>query len=332
MKFVNRSLVTGLVGMSAHPWSTLNISNLGHWRLTSQTAGAGLVAGKPTEICPSAAGGICYSIAIPTSSANSGIGNIYFQISAPTSFQWVALGTGRSMSGSNIFLMYQDGGGNVTLSPRQAGGYTMPVLDTSNNAARLTLLAGSGVSADGSTMTANVACANCQSWNGGEMSLASTGAPWISAWKQGSSLATTNRAAIIQVHDGHSQFRVDLTQATISSDSNPFTTTRSGGSGASGGGGGSGSGSGSSNGFFETTTMDRSAVLAAHGIIMALVMAIFYPVGSLLMPLLQKWWVHGAWQAMAYILMWAGFGLGVTAAKQQQMVGDSIRHILDLLS
>jgi hypothetical protein len=260
---------------------------------------------------------VCYSIAIPTSSANAGSGNIYFQIKAPTSFQWVALGTGSAMAGSNIFLTYQDGRGNLTLSPRLGTQYTMPTLDTSSTAARLTLLAGSGVSADGSTMTANVACSNCQSWSGGQMSLKSTSAKWIGAWKSGPSLATTDRAASITQHDGHSQFQVDLTKATISSDSNPFTTTNAGSST------GSGSNSGSNSGITDTSSSDKGSVLVAHGIVMLLVMAALYPLGSTLMPLAGKWWVHGAWQTVTFCLMWAGFGLGVETARSRNMVSSA---------
>jgi hypothetical protein len=293
---------------------------------------------------------VCYSIAVPTSSANAGSGNIYFQIKAPTSFEWVALGTGTGMTGANIFVMYQDGKGNVTLSPRLGQGHFMPMLDTSSTAAHLTLLAGSGVSDDSTTMTANVACSNCQSWSGGSMSLKSTSAGWIGAWKQGSSLATTNRAATINQHDDTAEFRVDLTRATISSDSNPFPASRdntgggsgsgsgsgngngsgggNGNSGGSGNGTGSGSGSGSGptsggdpgGGAIETASGPSTTILVAHGVIMAIVMAALYPLGALLMPLVRKWWLHAAWQAVAFCLMWAGFGLGVVTAKQGDMV------------
>jgi len=296
--------------------------------LAAALLGAGSVAGEAVQFCPSGGQGVCYSVAVPTSSASAGSGNIYFQIKAPSSFQWVALGTGSGMAGSSIFLMYQDGKGNMTLSPRLGVTYSEPQVDTSSTAARLTLLAGSGVSEDGSTMTANVACSNCQSWSGGEMSLKSSSAAWIGAWKQGSSLATTNKAATITQHDSHTQFRVDLTKATISADSNPFVSTSSDESGSgsgsgsssgsgsdSGSGSGSDSGSGSSGGFTEVSGPAKPAVLVAHGIIMALVMGLLYPLGSVIMPLFGKWWVHAAWQTVAFCLMWAGFGLGIVTAR-----------------
>lgn len=58
------------------------------------------------------------------------------------------------MSGSNIFAVYTSSDGkNVTLSPRLAGGYTLPRF---NSDAKATLLEGSGIS-DGK-MVANVRC------------------------------------------------------------------------------------------------------------------------------------------------------------------------------
>ncbi|OAA68095.1 integral membrane protein [Niveomyces insectorum RCEF 264] len=293
--------------------------------------------------CPSGASGVCYAVGVPPSTASKGSGNIYFRITAPTSYQWVALGTGTMMAGSNMFIMYQDGKGNVTLSPRLGTFHTMPTLNTGSNAPQLTLLAGSGVS--GTTMTANVVCANCESWGtSGKLSVTSTSAPWIGAWRAGSSLATTNKNAALTQHDNTAQYQLDLTKATISSDSNPFVS-QSSGNGGSNGGSGSGSGSGGSNGGSSgsgnngggttpgsspnnggggvtvvSSGKPSSMVLAAHGIIMALVMVVLYPLGASLMPLLGKWYIHGIWQGLAYLLMWAGFALGVRTAQQRGLL------------
>ncbi|KAK3300505.1 uncharacterized protein B0H64DRAFT_17036 [Chaetomium fimeti] len=298
------------------------------WLLSAVSLlGADFAVADPAQFCPSGAGGLCYSVAVPTSSADAGSGNIYFQIKAPTSLQWAALGTGTGMTDSSIFLMYQDGNGNVTLSPRLGTGHSEPKLDTSSTAAKLTLLAGSGVSDDGSTMTANVACSNCQSWTGGEMSLQSTSAAWISAWKSGSSLASTDKAATISYHDDRALFNIDLTTATVSSDANPFVQASSDGNGdgsGSGSGGGDGGdtgvGGGGSSGGITQAAIRKPTILVAHGIIMALVFVLFYPLGSVIMPLVGKWWFHAAWQAVAFCLMWAGFALGFVTGERFGML------------
>ncbi|KAK4178656.1 hypothetical protein QBC36DRAFT_99559 [Triangularia setosa] len=292
--------------------------------VASALLGASLVQADPQRIC--ATDSICFSIAVPSSSANSNSGNIYFQLKAPTTYAWVALGTGSQMAGSNIFVMYQDGNGNLTISPRLGTAHSQPQWDQSSTAAQLTLLAGSGV-ADG-MMTANVACANCESWNGGDMSLQGTSVPWISAWRTGS-LASTNKGASISQHGGsdHTGFNIDLTTATINSDSNPFLASRN-----TVGGGSDGSGSGSPSGSNGITLArgnpNAATILAAHGIIGALVMAVLYPLGSLLMPLLGRWYVHGTWQVVTFCLMWAAFGLGVQSAKDRNMLFTQSHTIL----
>lgn len=212
--------------------------------LSSTHTAAGVVTGSALKYCPSNADGVCYSVGVPSSSAAAGSGNIYFQITAPTSYQWVALGPGTSMSNSYMFIVYEDGGGNMTVSPRKGTPHSTPQLDTSGSAAKLTLLAGSGVSADGKTMTANVQCANCDSLpGGGKLTLADTKSGWIAAWKSGPSFATTSTSQRINIHDDTTEFQLDLTKATLGSDSNPFWHDE-----ASSGGGGSGSDTGSGSG------------------------------------------------------------------------------------
>lgn len=163
------------------------------------------------------------------------------------------------------------------------------------------------------------------------MSLKGTSVPWIAAWRSGSSLATTNKGASISQHGNgdHRLVNIDLTAATISSDSNPFIIARNTTGGSGTGGSGSASGPSSDSGITQVQGDTSGArMLAAHGIIAALVMAVLYPLGSLLMPLLGKWWVHGAWQVIAFALMWAAFGLGVQSAKDRGILFSQTHTIL----
>lgn len=283
------------------------------------------------KYCANGADNVCFRFGIPQSSADSGSGNIYFQIQAPSTYSWVALGTGDQMSGSNIFVMYQDGSGNLTLSPRLGTGHSMPKEDTSSSAAKLGLLAGSGVV--NGIMTANVVCPNCESWNGGSgsLSLTDTASQWIAAWKSGSSLATTSKSASISQHDDYDQFQLDLTKATVSSDSNPFleADTQDPGTGSGSGGGSSGGGGGSNdpgavgpgNPFAPVVGgRRRDTALVAHSVIMTATFAALYPLGSMLMPLTGSWVAHAIWQAVAFIMMWVGFGLGIRVAQDRNML------------
>ncbi|EJT73368.1 hypothetical protein, variant [Gaeumannomyces tritici R3-111a-1] len=283
------------------------------------------MASASINLCPPNGKGVCYSVGVPRSSASSGSGTIYMQIKAPASFSWVALGTGSGMASSNIFLVYQDGRGNITVSPRRGTRYTQPQLDTSSTAARLQLLAGSGVSSDGS-MTANIACSNCQSWNGGSMGLADTQTSWIGAWAEGSSLATTNQNAGIRRHDDTSVFALDLSKAAIPSDSNPFLT---GGSGS--GNDNTGGSSGGSSGGVSFGSTGPSSLVLAHGAIMAILFVILYPLASMVMPLFGKWKVHGGAQVFNFILMWVGFALGITVAKDRSMLFNNAHTTLGVI-
>ncbi|KAH6610459.1 cellobiose dehydrogenase [Trichoderma cornu-damae] len=308
-------------------------------------AGAALAA--TASFCPEA--GICFEWGVPEASAKAGSGDIFFQLKAPTSWQWVGLGIGSRMSGSQIFLMYQDGKGNVTLSTRPGANHVMPTYQARGD---VELLAGSGVI--GGNMVANVKCSGCSSLD------LSGRTSWISAWKSGDSLDSTDPAAVITQHDSVAQFQVDLAQASISSDSNPFVESGSSGGGGSGGSGSSGSsgssgdsgssggsggsgGSGSSgssgdgngdgNGAISGVSggSSKQTLASAHGILMLVVFVILYPLGSSLMPLIGKWYIHASWQAVAFLIMWAGFGIGVTVARRQDVFFDQTHSRLGVI-
>jgi hypothetical protein len=102
--------------------------------------------------------GPTYQVGLPKDSSitNSAAGTIYFSLSAPESYRWVGLGLGDAMAHAEIFVMYADGTGNVTISARDGGqGHVQPLV-SSSLAEGVTLLAGSGIS--GGIMTANVKC------------------------------------------------------------------------------------------------------------------------------------------------------------------------------
>ncbi|KAF4864256.1 Cellobiose dehydrogenase [Colletotrichum siamense] len=281
---------------------------------------AATVSADPVQACPN---DVCFKVAVPQAAASSGSGNLYFQMSAPTSYQWVALGTGSTMSNSNMFIMYTDGAGNVTISPRTARGHNMPTV--SDNGAALTLLGGSGVS--NGKMVANVLCTNCASWSGGSMSLNSASTNWIAAWKSGSAINSASNSQSIQQHDDHSSFTLDLTSATVSSDSNPFTGASTGGNGSGSGSSGGGSTSGGSGVVFNGGG-GKSAILLAHGVIMSIVFVALYPLGAMLMPLVGKWMAHAVWQSVAFALMWVGFGTGYAYARDNDYLFNNTHTLL----
>lgn len=283
------------------------VAYLGTPMLTHRTA-ASTANAEVLSTCASGASDVCYALGVPDTTASATTGNLYLQITAPTSYSWVALGTGSGMSGSNMFIMYSDGNGNVTVSSRQGRGEVQPQYSAST-ASDLQLMEGSGVV--NGQMVANLLCTDCKSWNGGSLSTSSTSAPFVGAWKSGSALDSSDPAQSISIHDGHTEFEIDLTQAVLAEDANPFT-------GAAATTPTTGSGTGSS-GVTQSAGPNKK-VIWAHGIGMAVVFAILYPLGSALMPLVGKWWLHAGWQGTAWLGMWAFFALGVVGAQQRDLV------------
>jgi hypothetical protein len=163
---------------------------------------------------------ICFSAVVPEATAASGSGGVYFQIYAPDTFAWVGLGTGTTMADANIFLIYQNGEGNVTLSNRQTTGHNPPTVP--ENGAELELLDGSGVS-DG-FMVANFRCDNCESWKNGDGEADFSGeVAMIGAWQEGDPLDSTDVEESITKHTGSPRiFSLDLSSAQVNSTGNPF--------------------------------------------------------------------------------------------------------------
>jgi hypothetical protein len=201
------------------------------------------------------------------------------------------------MAGAEMFLVYKDGSGNVTLSTRTASGEFEPEHVERSG---VELLAGSGVK-DGK-MVANVKCSGDCSRN---MDTSGSNS-WIAAWLSGGQLQSTSVSASLTEHSDHFDFGIDMSQASISSDANPFLSS----SGDSNSSGGSSDSDSTSSGGVSSGDSVSATVLTAHGVVMAVTFAILYPIGAILMPILGRWLVHGVVQFIAFLLMWAGFGLG----------------------
>ncbi|KAM5387550.1 hypothetical protein ACJA88_001902 [Fusarium oxysporum] len=257
-----------------------------------------------SSFCPNN-GDVCFRWGVPKASAVSGSGNIYFQIEAPTSLTWAGLGIGTGMRGAAMFLIYQNGDGNITLSTRTGRGHVMPEY---TERSEVKLLAGSGVK--NNKMIANIRCGDCSSLN-----LEGSNS-WIAAWKNGNPLNSTSLSARILEHDGDSSFNIDFAQASMSSDSNPFTSSSSGDS-SSNSESDSDSDSGSGNGAMPEAEYSSTSdiVLRAHGVIMSIVFLAGYPLGAVLMTMIGKWFIHAGWQVIVFVGMWAGFALGYVYAR-----------------
>lgn len=217
------------------------------------------------------------------------------------------------MSDADVFIVYQNGNGNVTLSSRHA---SMEGPPTPVQRSDLTLLAGSGIIDN--VMVANVKCSNCPKLP----DLKGT-SNWIAAWKAGSAIDSTSNSAQIIQHDAHAQLQVNFANAQLTDDSNPFLNTdnnkgNDNGSSGSYNGGSTGGNSGNTPVVIETST--SNTLLYAHGILMMIVWTAMYPLGAVIMPLVGRWYIHAGWQTITFLAMWAGLGLGYTLANQRGLV------------
>ncbi|RPA97864.1 CBD9-like protein [Choiromyces venosus 120613-1] len=234
--------------------------------------------------------------------------DVYLQIQGPTSAGWAATGIGSAMKGALIFIIYQDGSGNVTVSPRLGKGEFEPKYESTIN---FELLDGSGVS--GGLMTANIKCSNCRSWAGGSLDVTSKSQNFI--WAIGDQKVTSkSQTQSLDQHVQNGFYGLDLTKATGGDLQNPFVSLSLANGTTSGTAAPGATGSSSSSGSDNNIAADK--VLIAHGVIMGVVFVLCFPFGAALIRLLNNripnaFALHRGVQILNFILAVVGAGLGV---------------------
>ncbi|KGO51808.1 Alpha/beta hydrolase fold-3 [Penicillium expansum] len=259
---------------------------------------------------------ITYSFNIPDNTAKSGSGPIYFQMNSTRQVQWFALGQGMQMAGANMFVVYTSGN-TVTVSPRSGIGEIEPLY---NKGAQITILNGSGVH-DG-VITANVRCDTCLKWNGGTETVTSSSSPWIWAIKYGESLNSVSLSEVITQHDDHGVTTIDLKKATGGNSMNPFAQMARAPI----------SSSEEDPGFaaFRRTVKRKKT---AHAVLMVLAFVVMFPFFALGLHIFPSKWtvnIHGTFQLLTLAVVIAGFGLGISLARQIELI-DSYHTILGMI-
>ncbi|KAH7308486.1 hypothetical protein B0I35DRAFT_398837 [Stachybotrys elegans] len=237
--------------------------------------------------------------------------DLYLRMSAPDVYSWFALGIGTQMKGARIILIYQDGDGNVTLSTRIGRHHEMPLYQRRPD---VQLLEGSGVS-DG-RMTAIIRCSDCQALS------SVSGNRWVAAWLRGEAINAAEPNAVITFHEGKVRFEVDLSQAGIYMEGNPFLGPDNSNDGA---------GTDKAITLVDEAAKPSEGYLIAHGVIMTIVFVVLYPLGALLMPLLRRWYLHSTSQLIAYGFMWIGVVLGVLRGQQVGYIGTTAHTCIGLV-
>jgi hypothetical protein len=210
------------------------------------------------------------------------------------------------MVGANIFVVYPNGD-NVTVSPRLGMGEIQPLY---NSDAHVSLLEGSGFS--NGAITANIRCDSCINWTGGSADLTSASSSWLWAVKYGSPLDSSDVSAELTQHDDSGVVNVDLVKATGGSSDNPFFDT---------------SKSSTSTTVITATAQDPNTVFnkkrTAHAVLMIIAFVIMFPCFALtlqIFPSSRTATVHGLLQLLTLVVALVGLGLGVSMAKELELL------------
>lgn len=256
---------------------------------------------------------LTYSINIPQSTAQSGSGPIFFQLNSTQQVRWFALGQGTRMVGANIFVVYPNGNNNITVSPRLGMGEVQPLY---NSDAHVSLLDGSSVS--NGAITANIRCDSCINWTGGSADVTSASSSWLWAVKYGSPLDSSDVSAELTQHDDSGAVTVDLVKARGGSSDNPFFDS-----------------SKSTSSAVTPTTVTTAAPQnplaffnkkrTAHAVLMIIAFVIMFPFFALtlhIFPSSKTASVHGLLQLLTLVVALAGLGLGVSMARDINLLNN----------
>ena len=225
------------------------------------------------------------------------------------------------MAGANIFVIYSDGNGNVTLSPRHGEGEFEPEHD---NTANVTLLEGSGIHKG--KMVANVLCSNCHRWNGGSTDFSSSAGDWIHASRPGDPLDSADVDEEIEQHDDHGAFTWAYTSAQGGQDVNPFVSTSHSTGVSETPPTFSGSNDSATDDDDDMDNDEASDVmLKAHGTLASIVFLVLFPLGAMIVRipgLNLPLWVHAGVQIFTYCCYIAAAGLGIFIAKTEHLLNN----------
>lgn len=163
------------------------------------------------------------------------------------------------------------------------------------------------------------------------MDLTASSTPWIWAFK-GSSPKSDSQTERLDQHDNMGNLNFNLQVAKGGNSLNPFVASAqvSGSVTASGSSPTATAASGDIGGSVEDQGFDEGMVTRAriaHGTIMGLAFALFFPIGGIIIRVLSfrgLIWVHAGLQILTYTLALVGMGLGVYIALKPN---DQVRSV-----
>ncbi|KAF4632306.1 hypothetical protein G7Y89_g5820 [Cudoniella acicularis] len=254
-----------------------------------------------------------FSINLPDNSTD-----LYFSFSAPA-YSWVAIGTGDSMAGSLMMIMYGSPDAQARVLQRNTpntlpyllvthkpvSGHTEPTFTTEVQVEVL-----DGTSIQNESYVLNALCHGCRSWNGGSLNLNITVQPFIYAFGPNIGASSTSPTlglrrhsafgrifpplslTVANINTGH--FTMNMIQATGPGGLPPSQSTIESGAALSG-----------------SLQKDGDKASPGHGILMILITLILIPFDVIIVGVCKWMRPHIIISSFSLILVITSMGLGI---------------------
>ncbi|KAK8144545.1 hypothetical protein G3M48_005662 [Beauveria asiatica] len=251
-------------------------------------------SGQSTFVSPDKDLGFAFTI------GDEDVNDYFVTMRLKTTRSWGAIGLGsHDMAGALYFVMYlNEKGDNVTFSPRLAYGNYEPFFYDSM---RWEYLPGTHVQ-DGYA-TLSFRCIECQNWPGadsgkGYLDLNSNSQKSIWALGPRQKMHSDDQKAALRFHESHGVFSIDMARTKGAADT-PVLTDKSVDEGIT---------------QVEHATKLFDVKSSMHAALMTLAILVLFPLGIVLLRV-GRWasW-HGVNQAVALIIVLAGFGMGIATS------------------
>lgn len=223
---------------------------------------------------------------------------------APAGNSWVAIGTGDKMDGSLMFLAYTSANKKgVTLSPRLCGSHVEPTWDSKIDCE---LVTGNGIMNgviaynNSEIYVVNAHCKNITGLAREKIDFGSTQQKFIFAVGPGDhTLESDDKGAGIRRHDEYGVFQMDMTKATVQDGDGVTVPT------------GKAATENSNAQIVGSPTQDNDWTGVLHATAMCGAFVIIFPMGVVMLRVLEKVMFHAGMQALGVLASIVGVAIGL---------------------
>ncbi|KAI7471502.1 hypothetical protein KC351_g12098 [Hortaea werneckii] len=247
-------------------------------------------------------------------------GDIYIHMHSSTSCSWFGVGIGDQMDGAAMMVAYKaaNGSGVVTSVRRASHGRSEPVWmgDRDPEGPRYKPIftdqyaPAANTAKKGGIQISHGLCRNCSSFGSMKLDYTSKQQPFIFAIGPESKLESDELDAPLRRHEFYGHFTIDMTVSTSNSSTTYGRVPAPNLPEANGA---------VADSLFATQGAsevidgheDSEWALPAHAALMCLAFILVFPLGALLLRILQSVLCHGIAQVVGVLFVLVGFGLGV---------------------